>query len=115
MRAMSITLGHADSTSRLHHWFVMLSCPRLLGTPVPLLAMLRDGDLQTAFSTEEETAALLRWLAKYEDLDPGLADACVVRMGELNPKRPVLTVDRRDFSIYRTLSGKAVQCVFPPS
>ena len=87
----------------------------LLGTPAPLLAMLRDGDLQTAFSTEKETTHLLRWLAKYDDLDPGLADACVVRMAELNPKRPVLTVDRRDFSIYRTLSGKVVQCLFPPS
>lgn len=87
----------------------------LLGTPEPLLTMLKEGDLQTAFSAETEAGALLKWLSKYEDLDPGFADACVVRMAELNSKRPVLTVDRRDFSIYRTLSGKVIQCLFPPA
>jgi predicted nucleic acid-binding protein len=93
---------------------VLAEAAWLLGTPAPLLSMLRDGDLKTAFSSEREAEALLKWLAKYEDVDPGLADACVVRMAELNPKRPVLTVDRRDFTIYRTLSGKPVNCHFPP-
>ncbi|MFN0077286.1 MAG: type II toxin-antitoxin system VapC family toxin [Prosthecobacter sp.] len=94
---------------------VLTEAAWLLGTPAPLLSMLAVGDIKTTFSAESEAAALIKWLAKYEDIDPGLADACVVRMAELNPKRPVLTVDRRDFDIYRTLSGKPVNCIFPPS
>jgi hypothetical protein len=38
-------------------------------------------------------------MARYERMD--LPDAAIVVMSELHPRRQVLTVDRRDFSVYR--------------
>lgn len=86
----------------------------MLGTPEPLLQMLIDGDISAEFDLKVNAEALVRWLDRYADIDPGLADACVVRMAEITPRSEVLTTDRRDFSIYRTLSGRAVKCVLPP-
>jgi hypothetical protein len=43
-----------------------------------------------------------------------LADACIVRMAEITPRAEILTTDRRDFSAYRTLTGKPLRCHFPP-
>jgi uncharacterized protein len=86
----------------------------LLGQPDPLLQMLVDGDMTSEFDLDAYAPELLRWLQKYADLDPGLADACVVRLAEITPRAEVLTTDRRDFNAYRTLSGKPLRCVFPP-
>jgi len=35
-------------------------------------------------------------------------------MADLTLHSEILTVDRRDFSTYRTLAGKPLNCVFPP-
>jgi uncharacterized protein len=44
----------------------------------------------------------LQGLAKrYADRKPDLADLCLIRMSELHPKLPVITVDREDFRGYR--------------
>ena len=110
-----------------HHWArglnvraPLLSCEAvlteaayLLGRPEPLLQMLVDGDLAADFDASLHAPELLRWLEKYADLDPGLADACVVRLAETFPRAEVLTTDRRDFSTYRTLTGKVIRCRFP--
>lgn len=92
---------------------VLTEAAYLLGTPEPLLQMLVDGDLTANFDAEAHAADLLRWVEKFADLDPGFADACVVKLGELLPRAEILTTDRRDFSAYRTLAGKALRCVFP--
>ncbi len=92
---------------------VLTETAYLLGTPEPLLQMLVDGDLTVDFTAEDHAPDLLRWLGKYADLDPGFADACVVKLGELHPRAEILTTDRRDFSAYRTLAGKPLRCVFP--
>ena len=93
---------------------VLTEAAYLLGTPDPLLQMLVDGDLTADFQAETHAADLLRWLDKFADLDPGFTDACVVKLGELNPRAEILTTDRRDFYAYRTLAGKPLRCVFPP-
>lgn len=93
---------------------VLTETAYLLGTPKPLLQMLADGDLTADFSAETHANDLLRWLNKFTDLDPGFADACVVKLSELHPRAEILTTDRRDFSTYRTLAGKPLRCVFPP-
>lgn len=92
---------------------VLTEAAYLLGHPEPLLEMLIDGDLALSFDAASNAADLLRWLEKFADLDPGLADACVVRLAELNPRADVLTTDRRDFTPCRTLSGRPIRCVFP--
>ena len=75
--------------------------------------MIVDGDLDVNFNVDTHATHLIRWLEKYDDVDPGLADACVVRPAEITPRAEVLTTDRRDFSVYRTLSGKTIRCIFP--
>ena len=93
---------------------VLTEAAYLLGTTEPLLQMLVDGDLTAEFHAETHAADLLRWLEKFADQDPGFADACVVKLGELHPRAEILTTDRGDFSVYRTLAGKPLRCVFPP-
>ena len=93
---------------------VLTEAAYLLGTPEPVLQMLADGDLTADFQAEKHATDLLRWLNKFADLDPGFADACVVKLGELHPRAEILTTDRGDFSAYRTLAGKPLRCIFPP-
>ncbi|MBC8009407.1 MAG: PIN domain-containing protein [Burkholderiales bacterium] len=42
-----------------------------------------------------------------------LADASLVVLSELHPRATLLTIDRRDFSVYRRADGKPVPCLFP--
>ena len=86
----------------------------MIGNPEPLLQMIVDGDLRADFDVGLNARYLLLWLKKYADLDPGLADACVVALTDQTPHSEVLTTDRRDFSAYRTLAGKPLNCIFPP-
>lgn len=85
----------------------------VLGTPDPLLQMLERGDLQLAFSLEDEIPAIRKLTSKYRDQPMDLADACVVRMSELYPVSQVFTVDREDFTVYRRLGTKPIPCRFP--
>ena len=92
---------------------VLTEAAYLLGRPGPLLRMLVEGDLTLDFDAARHAPDLLRWLDKHADLAPGYADACVVRLAELFPRFEVLTTDQRDFSVYRTLSGRAIRRRFP--
>jgi predicted nucleic acid-binding protein len=87
----------------------------VLGTPEPVLKMLGRGDLQLAFSLNDELASVEKLSARYRDRPMDLADACVVRMSELFPVCKVFTVDRADFSTYRRFDNKPVPCRFPDS
>jgi predicted nucleic acid-binding protein len=93
---------------------VLTEAAYLLGKEEPLLQMLEDGDMVSTFDLDTHASRLMQWPSKYADADPGLTDACVVRLAELHPRAEILTTDRRDFTIYRTLAGKPLKCVFPP-
>ena len=93
---------------------VLTEAAYILGREEPLLQMLADGDMISLFDLDANASRLMQWLGKYADADPGLADACVVRLAELHPRAEILTTDRRDFTKYRTLAGKPLRCVFPP-
>jgi predicted nucleic acid-binding protein len=84
-----------------------------IGTPEPVLEMLRIGDLELAFRLDENTAEVLALARKYKDQQMDLADACVVRMSELLGHSVVYTVDRTDFSVYRRHGRQIIPCVFP--
>jgi predicted nucleic acid-binding protein len=94
---------------------VVTEAAYLLDQAVPLLEMFIEGDMTAEFEAELHAAELKQWLEKFEDLNPGFADACVVRLAEITQRAEILTTDRRDFSIYRTLAGKPLRCSFPPS
>jgi len=48
-------------------------------------------------------------LDKYQNLDPDFTDAVLVTMAELCDIKQVLTVDVRDFSVYRFSDGSAIE------
>jgi predicted nucleic acid-binding protein len=85
----------------------------VLGTPNPLLQMLECGDLVLGFELKKEVGAIRKLTSKYHDRGMDLADACVVRMSEMHPVCKVLTVDRRDFAVYRRFGNRPIPCLFP--
>ena len=52
-----------------------------------------------------------RILGRYAQLDPDFTDAAIVWLADHIDCRAVLTVDKRDFSIYRTSGGKRFDVV----
>ena len=86
----------------------------LLGTPIPGLQLLVHGDLRLDFDLAAEAKPVLAHLLKYRDRQMDLADACLLRMTELEPRCSVWTVDRADFRVYRRHGRHAVPCEFPP-
>ena len=84
-----------------------------VGTPEPVLEMLRVGDLEMGFVLTENLEAVRSLVRKYRDQGMDLADACVVRMSEVFEDSVVYTVDKTEFSIYRRHGRRPIRCVFP--
>jgi predicted nucleic acid-binding protein len=79
---------------------VLAEAAHLTGAPQRIAEMVADGSLQIRFRLDEQAQAVAALLGRYGSrMD--LADACIVRMSELNPHSRVFTLDRRDFSVYR--------------
>ena len=63
----------------------------------------------------ENLERLAELAERYADRTPDLADLCLIRMSELHPKYPVLTTDRKDFSVYRRGRREMIPLVCPPA
>jgi predicted nucleic acid-binding protein len=61
---------------------------------------------------EKNRADILNLLRKYADQRISLADACLVRMAELNENCQVLTTDR-DFLVYRRKGRSVIPLLAP--
>ena len=81
--------------------------------PRSVLTLILRGDLILEFNLSEQMPQVLALVTKYADQPMDLADACVVRMTELNERCKVWTVDRRDFQAYRRHGRQTVPCEFP--
>ena len=77
------------------------------------MKLVEGGDLILDFDLAAETKAVLDLLHKYRDRKMDLADACLVRMTELESQSKIWTVDRADFSVYRRHGRQTVPCEFP--
>jgi predicted nucleic acid-binding protein len=84
-----------------------------LGSVALVLAMVRDGLVTLAFSTLENLAQLSSLALRYADRDPDLADLCLIRMSELFPAHVVITVDKKDFRVYRRNKREVIPVVCP--
>jgi predicted nucleic acid-binding protein len=78
------------------------------------LAMVRDGLVIVSFACTAHIEQLAALAKRFADREPDLADLCLIRMSELNPKHTVLTVDRDDFRIYRRNKRERIPFVSPP-
>ncbi len=92
---------------------VLLEVSVCVGTPEPVLEMLKVGDLEIAFALAQNAAEVLALAKRYRDRKMDLTDACVVRMSELFTDCRVYTVDKSDFSVYRRHARRPIPCVFP--
>ena len=125
-----LLVAFANHRDRYHDWAVgvaqqvsdpLLTCEAVLAEAAfhlggcgVVLDMLGDGLVTLAFDCREHLAQL-QWLAtRYADRRPDLADLCLIRMSELNPKLPVITVDQSDFRVYRRNKREAIPLVCPP-
>ncbi len=76
--------------------------------------LLRDGDYVSGLDMTEHADALIWLLRKYADMNMDLADACIVLLSEAFPQAAVLTLDKRDFVLYRKRDGSRIRCDFGP-
>jgi uncharacterized protein len=121
-----------DRAEQNHPWVVeqidelqppLLVCEPVLAEAMHLLArfswgqdalfgLLENGALRIAFRIEEHIPALRKLHQKYRDRPMSLADACIVRMAEINDLYAVLTLDS-DFMVYRKHGHEPLTLLFP--
>lgn len=98
------SLGHIE----LHSiWAVIVEACFFLDTngKLALLHWLERGAITLHEITAEDLPLVRHTLDKYQNLEPDFTDAVLVTLaGLLNIKR-ILTVDTRDFSVYRLADG----------
>ena len=79
-----------------------------------VLRLLEAGLIRLDFDLESHRAELSKLAQQYADRQPDLADLCLIRMSELNPDHPVITVDG-DFRIYRRNRREVIPLIMPPT
>ena len=84
----------------------------LQGGKENVLKLVSSGVLQIDFSLQTEIEAVEKLIKKYADVPMDFADACLVRMSELNADAIVFTIDS-DFSIYRKHGRKQIPLIIP--
>jgi predicted nucleic acid-binding protein len=81
------------------------------GGPDRVLDLVSRGVLSIEFDVEEELNAVRKLMARFASAPMSFADACLVRMTELE-ERSVMTLDT-DFRVYRRNARHVIPLVFP--
>ena len=79
-----------------------------------VLALVREGLARVAMQCADHWAELEALAKRYADREPDLADLCLIRLSEMNPRHPVVTVDREDFAVYRRNKREVIPTICPP-
>ena len=124
-------VAFANRRDRYHDWAVslaarvtkpLLTCEAVLAETafhlksVPLvLAMIREGLIESVFVASDHLVKMAELADRYADRRPDLADICLIRMSELHPRHPVITVDRTDFQVYRRNKRETIPVICPPA
>ena len=80
--------------------------------PAKALALIERGVVRVAMSLDDEVAAIRALFQRYDNVPASLADACLIRLAELNEPCRVLTLDS-DFHIYRRHGRKIISLITP--
>ena len=125
-------VAYLNRNDRYHAWAVALmkqvAPPMLTYEPVltevayflredrvdvdPLFQLLERGALRLEFDMSAHWPRVRTLMARYDRMD--MADASIVVMTELHTRCQVLTVDRKDFSVYRRNERQVIDFVAPP-
>ena len=84
----------------------------IAGGPDAVLELVARGILRSDFHTMAEVDAVRALMKKFASVPMSLADACLVRMTELDQRSVVLTLDS-DFRIYRRNKRQTVPTLMP--
>ncbi len=79
-----------------------------------VLSLVEDGMLQPAFEVAKHHRRLAQLAERFSDREPDLADLCLIRMSELYPRHLIVTVDEKDFRIYRRNARETIPILCPP-
>jgi hypothetical protein len=85
-----------------------------VGSTQWVLDLVREGFLKIAFDLSKNFEEVVGLAKRYHDRTPGLADLCLIRMSEIHGDLPVLTVDEKDFRVYRRNGRDVIPIVCPP-
>ena len=85
-----------------------------VGAADKVLDLVQDGFLKISFDLSKNFEEVHALAVRYRDRTPDLADLCLIRMSELHPDLPVLTVDEKDFRIYKRNGREVIPIVCPP-
>jgi uncharacterized protein len=123
-------VAFANRNDRYHDWAMrvaeqitepLLTCEAVLaetafhlGDVGVVLAMIEDELVGLAFDCRDHLAHLAALARRYANRRPDLADLCLIRMSELYPRHSVITVDVRDFRVYRRNKREAIPLISPP-
>lgn len=132
MKAIADTgflVAFANRRDHHHRWAValaeeittpLLTCEAVLSEAAfhlknssVVLEMVQDGLLKLEFDAKRQLNELRRLAARYADRNADFADLCLVRMSELYPKHFVVTVDVKDFGIYRRNGRETIPLITP--
>ena len=78
----------------------------------PIFTLIEKNAVVVAFDLAANWARVRALMKRWERMD--LADASIVVMSEVRPKSQVLTVDRKDFTIYRRNDRQVIDFIAPP-
>jgi predicted nucleic acid-binding protein len=79
----------------------------------PVLKLVEREVIRIAFNLSDNIASVAALMTKYSNIPASMADACLIRMAELNDHSPLLTLDT-DFRIYRKHHRRVIPLLQPP-
>ena len=84
---------------------------------LPFVLKVNQKLIVCRFDLQREARPVRKLTLKYRDQPMDLADACLVRLYETHREgtATIVTVNRTDFTVYRTSKGKPLRCEFPPA
>ncbi|HMP81801.1 MAG TPA: pilus assembly protein [Verrucomicrobiota bacterium] len=86
-----------------------------LGNTTKVFQLIKEGVVTLAFDCNDPLAQLESLARRFADRKPDLAVLCLIRMSELYPNHPVVTVDIDDFRIYRRNKREVIPLICPPA
>jgi uncharacterized protein len=123
-----VAFGNRDD--RHHRWALdlaktitepLLTCEAVLaeaafhlGSIAYVLTLVQDELLRVAFDCTRNLEPLSALARRYGDRQPDLADLCLIRMSELYPHHVVITIDEKDFRIFRRNKRETIPILSPP-
>jgi uncharacterized protein len=93
---------------------VLAETAYLIESTSKTMELLAQGFVEIAFEPSKNVEEITRLAERYQARKPDLADLCLIRISEVNPGLPVITVDEADFRVYRRNKRDVIPIICPP-